>query len=149
MKLKNLIDVAEKETTIMLSGIKADGTEVGFDFAHNCWLDNNLYSTDRLSTIGDFRLFRKYRVIKENRIEDFSIFKAGTVHEFRDATIYQGRILKIKIFLVTGKSEIHKAIEARVNNIASKRIKAKEAGRIKSELHKGNKKKKWSFEPKN
>lgn len=147
MKLKNLIEIAEEETTIMLSGIDESGEEIGFDFKNNCWLDNNLFTQDRLSTVSNFRLYRKYRAMKEHRIEDFSIFKANTVPQFRDLPVYHGKILKIKIFLVTGKSEIHRAIEARVNSIAFKRAKAREAGQLEHEIHKA-KKKKWSFSPK-
>lgn len=144
MKLRNLIEVAEAETAIMLTGTRSDGSEIGFDFTTNKWMDNNLFSPSRITTAGNFRLYRKYRAMRNNRIEDFSILKSKTVAQFQDLPIYKGKILYIKIFLVSGKSDVQKAIDAKVNEIAFKRAKAKEAGRIDHETHKA-KKKKWNF----
>lgn len=147
MKLRNLIEVAEGETAIMLTGIRSDGSEIGFDFSKNNWLDDNLFTPSRITTAGNFRLYRKYRGMRNNRIEDFSILKANTVSQFKNLPIYRGKILYVKIFLVSGKSDIQKAIDAKVNSIAFKRAKAIEAGRIEREKNK-SKKKKWSFSPK-
>ena len=65
--------------------------------------------------------------------------------------IYEKKIIKIKIFLMTGNSAIARAIEARVNLLASKKLKEKEAGRIEHETYKAtkpkNKKRKWSYSP--
>ena len=141
MKLKNLIEIADKNTTIMLSGITDDGREIGFDFKQNIWLDNNDFTPGRVTSVGDFEKYRKYRQIMENRIEDCHIFRGTTIPQFEGIDIYHGKICKIKIYLATGKSEIRKSIEARVNLLAEKRMVGKKPPKPQTHRRKGG----WSY----
>ena len=121
MKLKNLITIADENTTFILNGIMEDGTEISYDFGSNKWAEDSLFKPSRVGTIGDFSRSKFYRSIRENIIEDFSVFKGGNIKEFEGVKLYRGNILKIKIFIFSNKTSIRKAIDARVKMIAEKR----------------------------
>ena len=123
MQLLNLINVADPSITMILSGINDDGSEVGYDFRNKIWLENNLFSTDRLISVGNFKKLKMYEGIKHNRIEDFSTFGPQGIEIFEGIDFYHGTLLKVKIFKSTGKSTIMKAIDARVEKLAEKRMK--------------------------
>ena len=149
MKLINLVEVADPRTAIILTGITKDGREIGFDFAKNKWIDDNRFTPARVSTIDDFRKYRKYKTFKGNKIEDFSIMKYKTISACADLNIYKDKILYIKIFLATNRSDIKKSLDLKLDSIATKKAAQKEAGRIEHEKFKAekakNRKHKWSW----
>ena len=123
MKLSNLMDAADYRITMMLSGIDEKGNEIGYDFKNKAWLDNNLFSTNRLITVGEFKSSKFYRSLKDSRLEDFSTFGTFHVKVFKDVETFRGTVLKVKVFTCTEKSTIMKAIDARVEKLAEKRMK--------------------------
>lgn len=144
MKLKNLMDVAIPEVSIMLVGIKRDGTEIGYDFNHNIWLDNNLFTPDRIYTVEDFMKTKFYKTIKENKMEEFGIFKGRSVLTLKDMKFYNGIVLKVSIYIETGK---HAVMESKLNRdkvIEERKRKSIEISRLKNPP---KKKKVHSYKP--
>ena len=144
MKLKNLMDVAIPEVSIMLVGIKRDGTEIGYDFNHNIWLDNNLFTPDRIYIVEDFMKTKFYKTIKENKMEEFGIFKGRSVSTLEDMKFYNGIVLKVSIYIETGK---HAVMESKLNRdkvIEERKRKSIEISRLKNPP---KKKKVHSYKP--
>lgn len=112
MKLKNLMDVAIPEVSIMLVGIKRDGMEIGYDFINNTWLDNNLFTPNRICTVEKFMNTKFYKRIRENKMEEFGIFKGRSVSTLKDMEFYNGIVLKVSVYIETGK---HAIMESKLN----------------------------------
>lgn len=144
MKLKNLIDVANPSISFMLVGIKKDGTEVGYDFVNNTWLDNNLFTPKRICRVDNFIDTKFYKSIRENKIEDFGIFKGRTVRTLSDMEFYNGIVLKISIYMEVTKHSIAETIANRVKVMAERRQRSIEISRLKNPP---KKKKVHSYKP--
>lgn len=123
MKLRNLIDVADKSVTFMLTDIQANGKEVGYNFVTKSWMDNDLYTPERIQRIENFRNTRFFRGIRDKKIENFFIFMASSSETLRNSGIefYEDKVLKIVIFLSDSKSEIKKAMDAKIDILVSKK----------------------------
>lgn len=144
MKLKNLIDVANPSISFMLVGIKKDGTEVGYDFVNNTWLDNNLFTPEKICRVDNFIDTKFYKSIRENKIEDFGIFKGRTVRTLSDMEFYNGIVLKISIYMEVTKHSIAETIANRVKVMAERKQRSIEISRMKNPP---KKKKVHSYKP--
>ena len=143
MKLKNLIDVADRNVTFMLTGIQNDGNEIGYNFVTHSWMDNNLFTPERIQTIGAFKDTKFFRRLKDNKIETFSVFRAASVESLRNSDVHfhEGKVLKISIFLSNSDSEIKKAMDAKIDKI----IANKQLPSHKPKKQTYRRKKNWSY----
>lgn len=98
MKLFNLINIADQNINMILTGVKPDGSKVGYDFKNKVWLDNYIFANpDRITSIKDFNDSAFYRTIKRFSIVNFSTFDISHIEAFKDSDIYRDRILEIII----------------------------------------------------
>ena len=148
MKFKTLIDIANDNIDIMITGIKSDGTEIGFDFVKNAWRNDNVFDKNRVVKISELKLLRVYRSFREYFMETFSIVRANTIVAFKDAGRNE-KILYVKIFLAPTKTSVRRSLDAKIDKLANKKVSDIENGRKEHEQYKAEKKKKrWSFSPK-
>ena len=105
MVLSNLITVADYDLSIMLIGIRPDGVEVGYDFENEKWLDNNLFSEERLTTVVKFKNFYKdlYHKCKSLQLKSWSVVNINKIAKFEGVETHRGIILFVKIQLIPEK----------------------------------------------
>lgn len=97
MMIKNVISLADFDITMMLTKVSSDGSEVGYDFENNCWLDNNLFTKDRLIKIGKFAVRDEYKKIRKYRLITFSHIFTKTVKAFEGIETKRGTVVLFKI----------------------------------------------------
>lgn len=120
MKLFNLINIADPKTVMIITGVRPDGSKVGYDFKNNTWMDNNiLMNPDRLSNIYVFERSKFYNTIKRFYIVDFSTFNTKNIEAFKNIKIYKNQVVEITITLGLAKREIRR--EAFINKENLKR----------------------------
>ena len=113
MKLVNLMNVADNSISMMLSGIRPDGGEMGYDFVEKKWSDNYLFRPERVITVGEFRSKFLYRKLEKNELVDFSTFKTKSIKALKDVKTERGTILLIKVKIDSNNFNFLKAFERR------------------------------------
>ena len=107
MKLFNLINIADPKVTMILTGIRPDGSKIGYNFKNNTWMNNNiLMNPDRLSNIWIFSESEFYKSIKRFDIVDFSNFNTSNIKAFKGIEIYKNRVVEITINIGLSKKEL-------------------------------------------
>lgn len=100
MNVKNLINIADGQLKMMLSCIDSDGnsrSEYGYDFANKCWLDNNLYTPNRVITIDEFRKSFFYKLINDKRLITFSSCPTKNIERLKEVEFPRGIVVIVKI----------------------------------------------------
>lgn len=122
MKLFNLINVADKSLSMMLTGIKGE-EKLGYDFVNNCWTDPRMVP-ERIITFGDFKNHKCYPLVRRFTMTDFSTFRASNVKAFKDLTFEQDRVVNIVVDIGLPKKELareqYKKEAKKINRILKK-----------------------------
>lgn len=133
MVLSNLITVADYDLSMMLIGIRPDGVEVGYDFENEKWLDNNLFSEERLTTVVKFKNFYKdlYRKCKSLKLKGWSVVNINKITKLEGIETHRGIILFIKIELIPDKFPFVRAYMPKKKSKPKKNYKRKEVSEEK------------------
>ena len=100
MQLKNIMNVADHSISMILIGVRPDNEEIGYDFEHHRWMDNNIINNpDRVITVGEFKKLLIYIKNQDCKLVDFSTMKKNHVKAFRDIEMARDTVLIVKIFL--------------------------------------------------
>lgn len=113
MKLVNLMNVADNSISMMLSGIRPDGGEMGYDFVEKKWSDNYLFRPERVITVGDFKSKFIYKKLEKNELVDFSTFKTKSIKALKEIQTERGTILLVKVKIDSNNFNFLKAFERR------------------------------------
>ena len=113
MKLVNLMTVADHSISMMLSGIRPDGAEIGYDFAQKRWGDDYLFRPERVITVGDFKAKFLYNKLKNNELVEFSTFRSKNIKALKDIETERGTILLVKVKITSDNFNFLKAFERR------------------------------------
>lgn len=117
MKLVNLMNVADNSISMMLSGIRPDGGEMGYDFVEKKWSDNYLFRPERVITVGDFKSKFLYKKLEKNELVDFSTFKTRSIKALKDIKTERGTVLLVKVKIDSNNFNFLKAFERRQSRI--------------------------------
>jgi len=117
MILRNLIDIADYDLTMMLSKMDSRGNQIGYDFKNNCWLENNLFSEDRLIPIGKFAKCGIYRQLMEYHIAGWSHIKVNTVEALKNVSTKKGVAVHIKVISRKSLQRMEENVAERVDTI--------------------------------
>lgn len=113
MKLFNLMDVADDSISMMLNGVKEDGTEIGFNFETNKWEDDYTFRPERIISVGAFKGRRVFHKFKKNELVTFSSIKPSTIKALSSFKTHKGIILVVKVSLVESSFNTKKAFNRR------------------------------------
>lgn len=96
MNVKNLINIADGQLKMMLSCVDND-KEYGYDFTNKRWLDNNLYTPDRVISIDNFRKTFFYKLIGDKRLITFSSCPTRNMERLKDVEFPKGIVVIVKV----------------------------------------------------
>ena len=108
MNLKNIITIADKDITMVITA--KDGDEVKrYDFAAGKWTTNTTITPDKLITVEEFTKTNIYRNIMNNKLISWNILHIPNIHSLADCgydvdSIYKGFVLNVSINMVNGFS---------------------------------------------
>ena len=87
MRLSNLINVADPNVIMTLTGIKSDGSKIGYDFKNNRWMNDASVTLNRIVAIKRFKKSNLFGKLRKCELKDFSIFRAFNFKVFKEANL--------------------------------------------------------------
>lgn len=142
MTLETLVNLSDWGVSMILIGVREnDWGNTGYDFEEKKWVDNYLYTPEKVTTIGEFKKTHLYRTLRKCKIVDVSSFNTANVEKLRDVDTLRGQITVFRVRIPLGKIPAIRFLDLHSPNLDKKKKKKRKKSFGKWNNKKGEDKK--------